>query len=264
MCSTASPGSAVLRSDPELGGLEEMRPALLPRARRRNPNELEPGPDGSPVAADHLDDLLVPARAISHEAPERVGLPLEVALVGTRPARAQPPVALRRPDPDRERPVVAARDDVDRRAHERGLHDGAPLERACQVVAAKTFETRPEPDVRVRRVLVLDTADPFERSRDRHTSPLEQELAGEERAVQLALRESALRHRATVPDDRASETPCAVAIPPMTSAPPTASHTVTGSSRKSAPNATASGEIAYVYETARVGPIPLRPTFQKM
>ena len=42
------------------------------------------------------------------------------------------------------------------------------------------------------------------------------------------------------------------------------SHTVTGSSRKSAPNATASGEIAYVYETARVGPIPLSPRFQKM
>jgi hypothetical protein len=83
-------------------------------------------------------------------------------------------------------------------------------------------------------------------SRDRQTHALEQELAREQGAVQLALRESALRHRATVPDGCASETPCAAAIPPTTRIAPRASQNVTGSPRATAPNVTASGEIPYV------------------
>ena len=57
---------------------------------------------------------------------------------------------------------------------------------------------------------------------------------------------------------------CASAMPPTTSAAPRASQAVTGSSSTSAPMTTASGEIAYAYVTARVGPRPRRPTFQRM
>ena len=115
-----------------------------------------------------------------------------------------------------------------------------------RVVSLEPFEARPETDVRVRRVLILDASDPLERTRDRQAHALEEELAREERAVQLALRESAFHHRATVIDGRVSDTPCAAAIPPTTRSPPSASQMVTGSSRNSAPNVTASGEIAYV------------------
>ena len=113
---------------------------------------------------------------------------------GRRLLHAQPPVALRIANRDRERPVVAARDDVDRRAHERRLDDRPALERPREIVAAEALEARPQPDVRVRRVLILDPADPLERARDRYAHALEQELASEQRSVQLALREHAVGH----------------------------------------------------------------------
>ena len=188
----------------------------------------------------------MPARPVRHERAQLVRMPLEVALLRPGLADAQEPLALRLPDRDGEEPVVPTRDDVDRLAHQRGLDDGTPFEGSREIVAPEAFEARPEPDVRVRRVLVLDAAEPLQRTRDRQARTLEKKLPGEQCAVQLALRESALRHRATVPDGRASDTPCAVAMPPTTRIPPSASQMVTGSSRKIAPNATASGEIAYV------------------
>ena len=135
---------------------------------------------------------------------------------------------------------------MDRRTHERRLHDRPPFERPRQVVASKAVEARPQPDVRVRRVLVLDAADPLERARDRQAHALEQQLSREQRAVQLAPGERALRHGLKLTSRPESCTPCAAAMPPTTSAPPSASQSVTGSPRKIAPNATASGEIAYV------------------
>ena len=53
----------------------------------------------------------------------------------------------------------------------------------------------------------------------------------------------------------------ASATPARMSTPPTASHTLMGSSRNSAPMKTASAGIAYVYDTACVGPSSRRPTF---
>ncbi len=98
------------------------------------------------------------------------------------------------------------------------------LERARESVALEALEARPQADVRIRRVLILDAADPLERTRDREARPLEQELAREQRPVQLALREDTFRHRANVLDGRARDAPCAVAMPPTTRAPPSASH----------------------------------------
>jgi hypothetical protein len=85
---------------------------------------------------------------------------------------------------------------VDCRAHERRLDDAAPLERPRQGVALEILEARPQADVTGRRVLHLEAADPLERARDRQAPALEQELPGEESAVQLALREHAPAHRA--------------------------------------------------------------------
>ena len=108
-------------------------------------------------------------------------------------------------DPDGERPVVARRHEVDRAAHERRLNDRAPLERAVERVALEAVEARPEADVRVRRVLVLDAADPLERAWDREARSLEQQLPREQRAVQLALREDALRHGPRKPSAQRSD-----------------------------------------------------------
>jgi hypothetical protein len=80
---------------------------------------------------------------------------------------------------------------VDRPAHERPLDDRAPLERAREVVAVEAFEARREADVRVGGVLVLDPAEALDRTRDANRRALDQELACEERPVQLTRGESA-------------------------------------------------------------------------
>ncbi len=150
---------------------------------------------------DHLDELLVPPRAVGHERAQAVGLRLELA---SRRGRG----FCTRSHHSRWPPRIATAsgqksplgDDVDRRAHERRLHDRAPFERARQVITPEAVEARPEPDVRVRGVLVLDPADALERARDRERRAFEQELAREQRAVQLALREDSLGHAATLAD----------------------------------------------------------------
>ena len=83
---------------------------------------------------------------------------------------------------------------MDGAAHECSLHDRPALERPCEVVVAEGLEARPEPDVGIWRVLVLNAADAFERTGDGQRRAFEEELAGEQRAVQLALREHALAH----------------------------------------------------------------------
>ncbi len=79
-------------------------------------------------------------RPVGHEDTELRRPVLEVALVELWLPDAQEPLALRFANRDGERPVVAARDDVDRLAHQRRLDDGAPLERASQIVARELLE----------------------------------------------------------------------------------------------------------------------------
>jgi hypothetical protein len=88
---------------------------------------------------------------------------------------------------------------VDRSAHERALDDGAPHEGAIERVPLEPLDAGPEPEVRVRGVLVLDAPDPLDRARERQARPLEQELPRQQRPVQLASGEGALGHRATLP-----------------------------------------------------------------
>ena len=83
---------------------------------------------------------------------------------------------------------------MDRLAHQRPLDHAPPLERPRQVVALEPLDGRPEADVPVRRVLVLDPADPLEHPRDRQAHTLEEQLPGEERPVQLPRRQDSLGH----------------------------------------------------------------------
>jgi hypothetical protein len=82
---------------------------------------------------------------------------------------------------------------VDRRAHERSLHDLAPLERARERISLEAGDARPQPDVHRRRVLRLECPHPLERLRQGELLALEQQLAGEQRPVQRPLAEEILR-----------------------------------------------------------------------
>ena len=131
-------------------------------ARRRHADELEPRADHAPPPAGDLGELLLASWAGGHELAELLGRSLEVGLLGSRPRDPQPPIPLGRPNRDRKRPEVPLRDDVDGRAHERRVDESPPLKSAGEVVAPEALHARPEPDVRVRCVLVLDPSDVFD------------------------------------------------------------------------------------------------------
>lgn len=76
---------------------------------------------------------------------------------------------------------------MDRHSHERPLNNRPFLQRAREVVALEALKPRPEADVHRRRVLRLQTGDALKRLGKRRSSPLEEELAGEQRAVEGAL-----------------------------------------------------------------------------
>jgi hypothetical protein len=68
---------------------------------------------------------------------------------------------------------------VDRLAHERPLDHLAALKRPVELRALELLEARPEADVGVQCVLVLDPGQPLDRTRDRQLRALEQQLARE-------------------------------------------------------------------------------------
>ena len=175
------------RADPVLGERVEVRATALPGPGRRRAHEVHPQADQARrLLAHQLLDLLAPH---GRAAGERLADPLRGldGRVGLR--RPQPRRAARLPHGDGERPVVLARDEVDRAAHQRGLDDAAVLQRAREVVAREAVEARPQADVHRRRVLRLHTRHPLEEARDRVRGPLEEALAREEGAVERALRQ---------------------------------------------------------------------------
>ena len=87
---------------------------------------------------------------------------------------------------------VPRRDDVERPALEQRLHEPAPRERLRQLVALEALEPRPEREVRARRRLRLQAAEPLDRLHRAQRLPLEQELPLEQGAVELAPREDTL------------------------------------------------------------------------
>ena len=111
-----------------------------------------------------------------------------------------------------EERVVAPRDEVQRLPHHRRLDDGAARELALERLAPEARRARPDADVRRRRPLRLHPDQALDHRRRREPLPLEQELARERRAVQLAQREDALGHAPTLHSDtEGSERPeCAL------------------------------------------------------
>ena len=181
----------LLRRQPLPGEPEEIGAAALPRPRGRHADERDrhARPDRRALLGQQRVDLLPVPRPPREGALELPGDEVEVRGGLVSPPRPEPPVATRRADACREAPVVARRDDVDRRAHQRPLDGATALQRAGQVVAREAVEHRPQPNVRRRRVLRLEAADALERAADREPRPREQELAREERAVQPPRRE---------------------------------------------------------------------------
>ena len=93
-----------------------------------------------------------------------------------------------------EERVVRARDQVDRLAHQRRVDDRAALERLRQVIALEPLTTTRGGCSRSART-GSGSPEPLHDPRQRQAHALEQELAREQRAVELALREDALAHR---------------------------------------------------------------------
>ena len=185
------PSSSLASSGPthSVGEPVRVRAALLPRAARRHADEVDPVPDSSGEGAELLARDR-PSAQLPGELPSSRG---DLAVVGAL-VDSQAPLLAGAPDPGGEERIVAPRDEVDRLAHQRPLDHASPRERPRQVVALEPLDRRPEPDVPVRRVLVLDPADPLEHAWNRQPHALQEQLPGEQRPVQLPRRQDALRH----------------------------------------------------------------------
>jgi DNA polymerase III subunit gamma/tau len=87
---------------------------------------------------------------------------------------------------------------VQRPALKQGLHEPPPDERRAQFVALESQQAGPEREVRARRRLRLQAAEPFDRLDGRERAALQEELPGEEGPVELAAGEDADGDRPTL------------------------------------------------------------------
>jgi len=174
----------VLIADPVLGRRVKVGAPLLPGSGGRHPDEVEVDADTAcPLAPEELLDLLPAAWTVGEKpayAPGRRRHIVRLVRVDSLP-----PAPARVANRDGERPVIALGDQVDRRAHQRRLDDRPALERAGQRVTLQALHARPEPEVHRRRVLRLKAGNSLERSRNGQPRPIEQQLPGQQRAVQL-------------------------------------------------------------------------------
>jgi hypothetical protein len=113
-------------------------------------------------------------------------------LVGDRRAQrfdvdAEPgrPATLRIDARGDQRRELRACHHVERRPQRSRLDDRPVGERLAQLLLAEGGDTRPQRDVRRRRVLRLERDEPRDRLHDRQVPALQQHLAREQRAVQL-------------------------------------------------------------------------------
>src|SRR3954454_20183110 len=170
-------GACVRRADPRLGEPVEIGATVLPRAGWRGGHEVYPQADRNEVTrrdADSIEDLLLPLRTVDEQRAASFVYRAKPSFFRSALRRTQPPVAQRLVDGGRERPEVALRDEVDRRAHQGRLDRGATFERASEVVSTEPFEPRPQADVAARRILVLEAVYPLERAKDRQAPSLQQ------------------------------------------------------------------------------------------
>ena len=83
---------------------------------------------------------------------------------------------------------------MDRRSHEGRLDDDALLQGLREVCPLEARESGPQPDVAGRCVLRLQPTDLLHRLLDAERRSFEEELAGEQRAIQGALGQDPLGH----------------------------------------------------------------------
>ena len=177
------------RAQPGLGGRVAVGPAPLPGPGRRHPDEVHPQADGGHRRpADRVVELGLRDRAVGQAGAEPLDRRLQVGLRETLRLHAAPPSPPGLLHRDGEGPVVSGRDEVDGRPQERALHDRTSLQGAGQVGAAEAHHARPEAEVHGRRVLRLDAGHALERAGQRGPSPVEQQLARQQGAVELAAR----------------------------------------------------------------------------
>ena len=162
---------------------------MLPRARRWDAYQRRPQADADPIGwgeVECVEDLGAPqGPSRQQDARAFVDGAQAVPLIASL-RRAEPPVAQRLVDGSHHGPVVAPRDEVDRRAQQRALDDRAPLERPGERIPLEAGDAGPEPDVARRRVLVLQEAHPFQGPGDRDRGAFQQHLPCEQGAVELA------------------------------------------------------------------------------
>jgi hypothetical protein len=178
-------------SDHVVGQTEDVSPAPLPGAGWRDAEQLGIGVDRLPGCVARPGAQLHQLGASQRPPTDRAADSCDQLIsVGRRlPVDLLRPVPPGRAHGRDHRVVVAGRDGVDRAAHQRALHDASLLVRPGQVVALETLDARPQADVRIRRVLVLDADQLVEDGRDRQGRPLQEELAREEGPIQAALTE---------------------------------------------------------------------------
>ena len=92
------------------------------------------------------------------------------------------------------RQAVGRSDEVDRAPHHDDADDGAVDEESRQLVGPELLQAGPQAEVRVRRELRLHAHQMLDRVQRRSAGPLEQELAGEGGAVELAAGEPVRCH----------------------------------------------------------------------
>ena len=131
-------------------------------------------------------------------------VPVELGLHVLRelgdPRGGQPRLVRRRPERRGElaahghdRPVRARRGDVQRAPLEQSFHEPSTRERLRQLVALEAVEPRPEREIRARRRLRLQPAEPLDRPHDAERLPFEQQLPLQQCAVQFAPCEETVR-----------------------------------------------------------------------
>src|SRR5215213_1077115 len=130
--------------------------------------------------------------------------PRECAPTGRAPSPRTLPREVRLAHPGPKERVVARRDEAQRLPHHGGLEDGASRELALERLAPEARRARPDADVRRRRPLRLHSDQALDHRLRQESLPLEQQLPGERRAVQLAQREDTLGHAATLSTSRPS------------------------------------------------------------
>ena len=108
---------------------------------------------------------------------------LEISQCGTAGRPPSTEAAFHRRE--RIRRILAGRDKVQGRAHQRRLYDLPAVDSTRELIALKARKTRPERDIRGRRPLTLKAAQTLDRVDDIDFLAFQQELPRQERAIQL-------------------------------------------------------------------------------